>query len=120
MALDESALADAVADQYLRFQPFLTKALHNLIAKYEPQYFRDHRQMTASTSSQANSSVVANGASEEDASTGDFSKKTANQTANQQTDKVFALAFYNLPLVSRLRQLRTSQVGKLVSVSGTV
>lgn len=117
MALEDSALADAIVDQYLRFQPFLTRALHNLIAKYEPQYFRDHRQMTSSTSSQTNSSVMANGHSEDDSTeTSEFK----GRNTNQQTDKVFALAFYNLPLVSRLRQLKTRQIGKLVSVSGTV
>jgi DNA replication licensing factor MCM6 len=44
----------------------------------------------------------------------------AEKTRHQQTDKVFSLAFYNLPLVSRLRQLRTAQIGKLLSISGTV
>jgi DNA replication licensing factor MCM6 len=45
---------------------------------------------------------------------------TAKKTRYQQTDKVFSLAFYNLPLVARLRQLRTGQIGKLLSISGTV
>lgn len=39
---------------------------------------------------------------------------------NQQTDKLFTLAFYNLPLISRVRHLRTSNIGKLLSISGTV
>ena len=42
-----------------------------------------------------------------------------SRTTNQQTDKLFTLAFYNLPLISRVRQLRTAQVGKLLSISGT-
>jgi len=36
------ALANAVNQSYYRFLPFLTNALHNMIAKYEPQYFREH------------------------------------------------------------------------------
>ena len=44
----------------------------------------------------------------------------AGKTPNQQTDKIFTLAFYNLPLVSRVRQLRTAQIGQLLSISGTV
>src|ERR1700761_6756276 len=52
-------LADAIAGQYYRFLPFLTRAMHTLLAKYEPVYFREHRQMT-STSSQANTSVAGN------------------------------------------------------------
>lgn len=42
------------------------------------------------------------------------------KNAHQQTDRIFSLAFYNLPLISRVRQLRTAQIGKLVSMSGTV
>ncbi|EEQ89007.1 hypothetical protein RJZ56_007325 [Blastomyces dermatitidis] len=110
-SLSNQILADAIANQYYRFQPYLTKALHNLIAKYEPQYFREHRQIN-STSSQAATSAVAVDSTEPDS--------LAGKTRHQQTDKVFSLAFYNLPLVSRLRQLRTAQIGKLLSISGTV
>jgi DNA replication licensing factor MCM6 len=51
-SLNNQILADAIANQYFRFQPFLTRALHNLIAKYEPEYFVSHRQ-ASSASSQA-------------------------------------------------------------------
>ncbi|KAK2744196.1 MCM DNA helicase complex subunit mcm6 [Onygenales sp. PD_40] len=110
-SLPNQILADAIANQYYRFQPYLTKALHNLIAKYEPQYFREHRQIN-SASSQASTSALAVDSTEPDS--------LAEKTRHQQTDKVFSLAFYNLPLVSRLRQLRTAQIGKLLSISGTV
>lgn len=106
-------LADAISNQYYRFLPFLTKGLHNLIAKYEPQYFREHRQIAStSSSSGASLSQAAVDSSEPDT--------LAEKTRHQQTDKIFSLAFYNLPLVSRLRQLRTEQIGKLLSISGTV
>ncbi|KAK5232081.1 MCM DNA helicase complex subunit mcm6 [Exophiala xenobiotica] len=104
-------LADAIASQYYRFLPFLTKALHNLLAKYEPIYFKDHRQMT-SNASQSGTSMAGNATSE--------TNSQGEMTLNQQTDKLFTLAFYNLPLVSRVRQLRTDQIGKLLSISGTV
>lgn len=110
LALPEATLAEAIASQYYRFLPYLTRALHNLVSKYEPVYFRDHRQMT-STSSQAGTSVAANATS---------TTSQGEKTVNQQTDKIFTLAFYNLPLVSRVRQLRTDQIGKLLSISGTV
>ncbi|ODH49808.1 hypothetical protein GX48_04036 [Paracoccidioides brasiliensis] len=110
-SLPNRVLAEAIANQYYRFQPYLTRALHNLIAKYEPQYFREHRQIN-STSSQASTSALAVDSTEPDS--------LAEKTRHQQTDKVFSLAFYNLPLVSRLRQLRTDQIGKLLSISGTV
>ncbi|KAJ9208983.1 hypothetical protein DTO021D3_200 [Paecilomyces variotii] len=116
-SMDNQILADAIANQYYRFQPFLTKALHNLIAKYEPDYFAAHRQ-ASSVTSQASSSVMAANTSVSD--NPDLARSIRERTRHQQTDRVFSLAFYNLPLVSRLRQLRTSQIGKLVSVSGTV
>ncbi|SPQ25083.1 44604f4e-620e-4073-9425-ca31394168b2 [Thermothielavioides terrestris] len=44
----------------------------------------------------------------------------SSKTANQQTDKLFSIAFYNLPLVSRVRALRARNIGQLLSISGTV
>ncbi|RAK88948.1 DNA replication licensing factor Mcm6 [Aspergillus costaricaensis CBS 115574] len=119
-SMSNPILADAIANQYYRFQPFLTKALHDLIAKYEPEYFASHRQATAagSVSSQAGTSMIAGNSSVSD--NPELERNIREKTRHQQTDKLFSLAFYNLPLVSRLRQLRTSQIGKLVSVSGTV
>ncbi|CRG84386.1 DNA replication licensing factor MCM6 [Talaromyces islandicus] len=114
---DNQILADAIANQYYRFQPFLIRALHNLIAKYEPEYFASHRQ-PSSNSSQPSASVAAANASASDTQSGERSMQ--QKTRHQQTDRVFSLAFYNLPLVSRLRQLRTSHIGKLLSISGTV
>lgn len=105
-------LAAGMVEEYYRFLPFLTKGLHNMIAKYEPQYFRDHRQPTAA--SNQTSSGASNAAS---ASQSDFQ---GDKTPNQQTDKLFALAFYNLPLVSRIRHLRTKNIGQMLSISGTV
>jgi DNA replication licensing factor MCM6 len=110
MSYGEGVVANAVANEFYRFLPFMTKGLHALIAKYEPQYFREHRQPTT-TSSTANSSVAGQGSQND---------SLAEKTPNQQTDKLFTLAFYNLPLVTRVRQLRTSSIGKLLSISGTV
>ncbi|MCJ1311341.1 MCM DNA helicase complex subunit mcm6 [Agyrium rufum] len=105
-------LATAIASDYYRFSPYLIRALHGLVAKYEPRYFKEHRQ-PASSSSQAPGSVSGvNGSSQ--------TESMGEKTTNQQTDKLFTLAFYNLPLVSRIRQLRTNSIGKLLSISGTV
>lgn len=112
MSLGDGTLANAVASEYYRFLPFMTRALHNLIAKYEPRYFKEHRQ-PASSSSQTDSSVAGNGTGTSQADS------MGEKTTNQQTDKLFTLAFYNLPLVSRVRQLRTGSIGKLLSISGT-
>ncbi|KAK8051521.1 MCM DNA helicase complex subunit MCM6 [Apiospora rasikravindrae] len=107
------ALANAVNQSYYRFLPFLTNALHNMIAKYEPQYFREHRQPTTSSNLTSSGASHAGTASQTESSQG-------GKTANQQTDKLFAIAFYNLPLVSRVRSLRALNVGQLLSISGTV
>lgn len=112
MRHEDGVVANAIANEYYRFLPYMTRALNNLIAKWEPEYFREHRQPN-STSSATASSVGGNASSMDES-------KMANKTANQQTDKLFSLAFYNLPLVSRIRQLRTSSIGKLLSISGTV
>lgn len=110
-------LADAIANQYYRFHPFLIRALHNLIAKYEPEYFASHRQ-PGSTTAQTNPSASTANASVIDSQ--GVPRSMSERTRNQQTDKVFSLAFYNLPLVTRLRQLRSAHIGKLISISGTV
>jgi DNA replication licensing factor MCM6 len=106
-----TALASAISMSYYRFLPYLTKALHNLLQRHVPDYYKDHRQLN-SNASQANTSVAANASSEASTQT---EKKSA-----QQTDKLFTIAFYNIPLITRVRQLRTEQIGKLVSISGTV
>ncbi|KAH8912507.1 MCM-domain-containing protein [Coniochaeta sp. PMI_546] len=106
-------LSDAIVRQYYRFLPFLTSALHNMIAKYEPQYFREHRQPTASSNQTTSGASAAGSASQSDLTQG-------SKTANQQTDKLFSIAFYNLPLVSRVRSLRAKNIGQLLSISGTV
>ncbi|KAI0555141.1 MCM2/3/5 family-domain-containing protein [Xylaria curta] len=105
-------LANAINTQYYRFLPFLTHALHNMIVKHEPQYFREHRQATTS------SNQTTSGAS--NAGSSSQSESQGSKTANQQTDKLFAIAFYNLPLVSRVRSLRAKNIGQLLSISGTV
>ena len=111
MNFGEGVLAGAIQADFYRYQPYMLRALNGLIAKYEPQYFREHRQ-PGSTTTRTDTSMASNSMSEDDS--------INDKTPNQQTDKIFALAFYNLPLVSRVRQLRTEQIGKLASMSGTV
>ncbi|KAI0586096.1 DNA replication licensing factor mcm6 [Pyrenophora tritici-repentis] len=106
---EDGILAAAIASEYYRFLPYMVRSLHSLIAKYEPRYFRQHKQPASTASAAATSD------------TGDATQNASlnEQTSNQQTDKLFTLAFYNLPLVSRIRQLRTSSIGSLLSISGT-
>ncbi|KAL1303552.1 hypothetical protein AAFC00_006922 [Neodothiora populina] len=111
----DGSVADAIRDSYYRFQPYLTRALNNMIAKHAPRYFRQHRQPATSTSAASNASASA-AVSAADSQPDSLAEKTPNQ----QTDKLFTLAFYNLPLVSRVRELRTASIGQLLSISGTV
>ncbi|KAI9745582.1 MAG: MCM DNA helicase complex subunit mcm6 [Claussenomyces sp. TS43310] len=105
-------LATAIVEEYYRFLPFMNRGLHNMIAKYEPRYFREHRQPTSSSNQTSSGASTAATASQSDFQ--------GDKTSNQQTDKLFAIALYNLPLVSRVRHLRTANVGQLLSISGTV
>ena len=109
---ENGSLADGVMRQYYRFLPFLTAALNNMIAKHEPQYFREHRQPTASSSLTTSAASQLGSASQSDPS--------HRKNEHQQTDKLFSIAFYNLPLVSRVRSLRAANIGQLLSISGTV
>lgn len=90
-SLDNPILADAIANQYYRFQPFLVKALHSLIAKYEPEYFMSHRQATSSVSSQAGTSMMAGNSSVSDDPK--LARTIREKTRHQQTDKLFSIAF---------------------------
>ncbi|KAK2466020.1 hypothetical protein APHAL10511_001662 [Amanita phalloides] len=85
----DDVLADAIQKQYYRFLPYSRRALHNLVAKYEPEYLKINP--TAATT----------------------------DSANLQT-REFSIAFYHLPLVSGIRDLRTDKIGTLMSISGTV
>ncbi|KAM6496102.1 MCM domain containing protein [Amanita muscaria] len=85
----DDVLADAIQKQYYRFLPYLRRALHNLVAEYEPEYLKVNP--TAATT----------------------------DSANLQS-REFSIAFYHLPLVSGIRDLRTDKIGTLVSISGTV
>lgn len=110
---EDGVLADGIATGYYRFFPYMVRALQNTIAKYAPQYYRLHRQPDSTTSISAPSNAGNATSQGED-------PEINKMTPNQQTDKVFTLAFYNLPLISRIRQLRTSSIGCLLSISGTV
>ncbi|KDQ64424.1 hypothetical protein JAAARDRAFT_187751 [Jaapia argillacea MUCL 33604] len=85
----DDVLADAIQKQYYRFLPYLRRALHNLVAEFEPEYLKINP--TAATT----------------------------DSANLQS-REFSVAFYHLPLVSGIRDLRTDKIGTLMSISGTV
>ncbi|KAK9447473.1 MCM2/3/5 family-domain-containing protein [Limtongia smithiae] len=97
-------LAQAITEQYYRFQPFLLRALHKLVAKYEPTVFDSQRGSSTLSGSQGGR------------------RNTTSSTASKTKprEKLFQIAFFNMPVVQRLRDLRTERVGCLMSISGTV
>ncbi|PCH40837.1 mis5 protein [Wolfiporia cocos MD-104 SS10] len=85
----DDVLADAIQKQYYRFLPYIRRALHNLVAEFEPEYLKLNPTAAATDS------------------------------VNLQS-REFNVAFYHLPLVSGIRDLRTDKIGTLMSISGTV
>ncbi|KAI0650502.1 MCM-domain-containing protein [Trametes meyenii] len=85
----DDVLADAIQKQYYRFLPYIRRALHNLVAEFEPEYLKLNPTAAATDS------------------------------VNLQS-REFNVAFYHLPLVSGIRDLRTDRIGTLMSISGTV
>lgn len=85
----DDVLADAIQKQYYRFLPYIRRALHTMVAEYEPDYLKINPTAAATDS------------------------------VNLQT-REFNVAFYHLPLVSGIRDLRTDKIGTLMSISGTV
>lgn len=85
----DDVLADAIQRQYYRFLPYLRKALHNLVAEYEPEYLK-------------------------------INPTSAAMDSTNLQSREFSVAFYHLPLVSAIRDLRTDKIGTLMSISGTV
>ncbi|KAI5116717.1 hypothetical protein M0805_000826 [Coniferiporia weirii] len=84
----DDVLAQAIQTKYYRFMPYLKRSVHNLIARYAPEYLQEN-------------------------------PSARSDQSNAQT-KEFSVAFYHLPLVSGIRELKTERIGTLMSVSGTV
>ncbi|KAK9349876.1 MCM2/3/5 family-domain-containing protein [Lipomyces doorenjongii] len=101
-SVHDGILAQAITEQYYRFQPFLLRALHKLVAKYEPALvFSGHGSNVSGSQTQRNTS-------------------SSTASKNKAREKLFQIALFNLPLVQRIRDLRTDRVGCLMSISGTV
>lgn len=90
LLMENGVLASAIMEQYYRFYPFLLEGLKKLIKKHAPSLL--------------NSNLLGNN----------------DEKSSSSNDKVFQISFFNLPSVSRIRDIRTSQIGTLTSISGTV
>ncbi|KAJ3339717.1 MCM DNA helicase complex subunit mcm6 [Gonapodya sp. JEL0774] len=94
--LQESAYV--IQDQYYRLEPYLRQAIRNLVRKHAPDYLYVSR-----TAPNANGGSQGQGGPDETTTVRDF-----------------WISFYNLPVIKRLRELRTDQMGQLICLSGTV
>ncbi|ODQ65577.1 DNA replication licensing factor MCM6 [Nadsonia fulvescens var. elongata DSM 6958] len=105
--VESGILAQAITEQYYRFAPFLQMALRRLIKKYEPDYLYNNATGGNETSQS------------QGGRTGGMSSNTST-SSTEKTEKLVQIAFYNLPLVNRVRDLKTENIGTLMSISGTV
>lgn len=100
--VESGVLAEAVTENYYRFLPFLQKGLRRLIKKYEPSLLQPQGLAASEAGSQSNS------------------LPGTSTTSTEENEKVFQIAFYNLPVIYRISDLRSDKVGSLLSISGTV
>ncbi|CAN0476922.1 unnamed protein product, partial [Ectocarpus sp. 12 AP-2014] len=93
----DQELGEAIELEYLRFMPFMNKALARLVQEEYPSYAND---------------------ADDQVKRRQFSYILLF-SHHQDAPKEFYVSFFNLPLVERVRQLKTNRIGRLVSVSGT-
>lgn len=114
-------LATLVSEHYYRFMPYLLRGLRNIIRRYEPGWLQSDRD------SPFGSTNTAAGDSQSLPDTQDSMRAGRNTTTtgsssvgSREGDRVVQISFYNLPLLQRIRDMRTDKIGKLISISGTV
>ncbi|CCG20541.1 Mcm6 MCM DNA replication initiation complex component [Candida orthopsilosis Co 90-125] len=101
MSRENGVLATAISEQYYRFYPFLLNGLKRLLKKYAPQLL--HTNLL--------------GQVENDEPESENSLSTTSAASNE---RVFQLSFFNLPIVQRIRDVRSNKIGSLMTISGTV
>ncbi|KAI8868895.1 MCM-domain-containing protein [Ramicandelaber brevisporus] len=97
MMIDDE-LATAVVRHHYRFEPYLRKAVQNVVSRHVPNYLYA-----------GDSNNIGAG--------GNNGGLVENKEANLRE---FFVAFTRLPITRRVRELRTEYVGQLCAVSGTV
>ncbi|ODQ77585.1 hypothetical protein BABINDRAFT_172682 [Babjeviella inositovora NRRL Y-12698] len=99
---ENGSLATAISDLYYRFSPFLIQGLRSCIRRHAPDIL-----------------LVASALEGRDG----MESTTSGSTTSSQMEsyeRVFQIAFYNLPTVNRIRDIRADKIGSLMSISGTV
>lgn len=110
----EETLAGAIRAQYYRFLPYLRRAVAALVRKLDPTYLYVQTNAYNSSDPSAHSTGPTTQGNSSSAGAGGGRNKDGLQM------REFNLAFYNLPMVSSIRDLKMDKIGQLVSISGTV
>ncbi|CCF57789.1 hypothetical protein KAFR_0D01430 [Kazachstania africana CBS 2517] len=114
---ENGALAMAISEQYYRFLPFLTSGLKGVIKKYAPELLLTNDSINKGDQNDEN---------DDDADTGTHpnsavaTKSTTSSNSPEQTERLFQIAFFNLPTVHRIRDVKSDKIGSLLCISGTV
>ncbi|KAG7192259.1 MCM DNA helicase complex subunit mcm6 [Scheffersomyces spartinae] len=103
LSVEGGVLATAILEQYYRFLPFLVKGLKRVIRKHYPKLLRTN--------------VLDNNNESEDNGNSDTATSLENPL---DSERIFQIAFYNLPITLRIRDLRTENIGTLMGILGTV
>lgn len=106
---ENEVLATAIREQYFRFYPFLLKGLRRMLKKYVPSIL--HTSILGTDTNEFDMRGQAtNGTTEASSAAG----------LGLANERVFQISFFKLPTVHRIRDVRTSHIGSLLSIMGTV
>lgn len=118
---ENGALAMAISEQYYRFLPFLIKGLKRIVRKYAPDLLltsdsinkKDETDLEHLETQDSNPSTNMG-------STSGLATKSTTTSSPDQAERVFQVSFFNLPVVHRIRDVKSDKIGSLLCISGTV
>lgn len=97
LTVENGVLAQAIQGDYYRYLPFLQSGLRRTIRKHAPEILNVPSALDRG--SEAGSSTT---------------------LQLELNERVFQIAFYNLPTLNRIRDIRAERIGKLMAILGTV
>ncbi|PHH55601.1 DNA replication licensing factor MCM6 [Ceratocystis fimbriata CBS 114723] len=123
----DAAMARAIISEYYRVLPYLNRAVENLVASQRARNKPKSRKSTAGESrnfypSTPGFDVSTPGPSSATPQNSGYDDDLDDDDLPQQIqpDAPITVAFFNMKMTSRLRSLRSSDIGHLMSISGTV
>ncbi|CCD26850.1 MCM DNA helicase complex subunit MCM6 NDAI_0I02820 [Naumovozyma dairenensis CBS 421] len=119
---ENGALAMAVSEQYYRFLPFLQKGLKRIVRKYAPDLLltTDTLNKKSSLDDEEDEDAGVPSSLPTGSNASGLATKSTTTNSPEQTERVFQISFFNLPVVFRIRDIRSEKIGSLLSISGTV